>query len=180
MLKKILKIVAVVLVVALIGIQFVRPARTNPPVDPKMTIEASVNVPDKVEKILKRSCNDCHSNKTVWPWYSNVAPISWQVIDHVNEGRKELNFSVWGTYKDRRKNRKLKEVCEQVENEEMPHPQYLWIHRDAALTKDEILTVCDWAKGLMQQAAQEDNKQTEAQKAPQKDPSEEAKGGDDH
>ena len=151
--KKILKIIAIVLVVGVIGIQFVRPARTNPQSDPKLAIEANAKVPPDVAKILTTSCKDCHSNKTVWPWYSNVAPFSWFLIDHVNDGRRELNFSDWGKYTERRRNHKLKELCEQVESHEMPHPQYLWIHWDAVLNDGQIKTLCNWSKGIMTEAA---------------------------
>lgn len=142
--KKFLKITAVLLVVAVAGIQFVRPNRANPGIDPKLTLESSENVPPEVASILKRSCNDCHSNSTVWPWYSNVAPISWSVAAHVNEGREELNFSVWNTYSVKRKAKKLEEMCEEVEERHMPHPQYLWIHREAVMTEADVKTLCDW------------------------------------
>ena len=79
----------------LLTIQFIRPAKTNPPIVRERTLEAAVAVPPEVEAILARSCNDCHSNGTEWPWYSNVAPVSFFVINHVNEGRRHLNFSEW-------------------------------------------------------------------------------------
>ena len=77
------------------GIQLIRPARTNPPVDQSHTLEAVVFVPPKIESILQRACDDCHSDLTRWPWYSNVAPVSWFVIDHVDSGRLHVNFSEW-------------------------------------------------------------------------------------
>ncbi len=158
MIKKILKIAVIAAIVGFAAIQFWRPDRTNASIDPKNTLEAHLEVPQNVSAILERSCNDCHSDKTVWPWYSNVAPMSWGVADHVHEGRKELNFSVWGTYKDRRKNHKLKEVCEQVEKREMPHNQYLWLHSEATLTDSDVKTLCDWSKELMKQFAAADPK----------------------
>jgi len=82
--------------------QFIRPAKTNPSADPSLAIESHVQVDPKVSSILDRSCADCHSNKTRWPWYTNVAPVSWFVIDHVNDGRKELNLSEFGKYDRRR------------------------------------------------------------------------------
>ncbi len=146
--KKFVKIAAACVLLIIIGIQFVRPERTNPPVEHSKTIGAVAEVPENVAAILKRSCDDCHSNQTVWPWYSNVAPVSWSVANHVNHGREELNFSVWSTYSERRQKHKLKEICEQVEEREMPHPQYLWIHRDARLKDGEIKILCDWSKSL--------------------------------
>lgn len=148
MIKTILKIAAVLLILAVAGIQFVRPERTNPASDPARSLEANAYVPPAVAAVLERSCNDCHSNKTVWPWYSNVAPISWSVVDHVNEGREELNLSEWGTYSEERRARKLEEICEEVEERGMPHYQYVWLHRDAALSEAEIRLLCTWTSTL--------------------------------
>lgn len=144
--KKILKIVALVLVVAFIAVQFYRPDRMNPPVVRAETLEATTQVPENVAAILKRSCNDCHSNETVYPWYSNVSPFSWLLANHIKDGRRRLNFSAWGTYDAKRKRNKLEETCEQVASGEMPHNQYLWIHRDAALSEEDKKVLCDWAQ----------------------------------
>lgn len=144
--KTALKIIAAVILLAIVGIQFVRPERTNPPVKSEATLGATASVPGEVNSILERSCNDCHSNATTWPWYSNVAPVSWSVIEHVDHGREELNFSEWGTYSAERRQRKLEEICEEVTERHMPHPQYLWIHWDAELSESEIKTLCDWTK----------------------------------
>ena len=98
-----------------------------------------------VQTILSRSCNDCHSSKTTWPWYSQMAPISWLLADHVKDGRGELNFSEWATYSAKRKRRKLTEICEQVNKKEMPVSSYLWMHHDAALSPTDRNAICDWA-----------------------------------
>ena len=142
--KKILKIVVVLLVIGFIGIQFVRPDRTNPLINVAETMENSTTVPPDVASILGRSCADCHSNDTHFPWYSQLAPVSWWLNNHINEGRRELNISQWNTYNDKKKGRKLNEICEQVRQGEMPLPSYLWIHRDAALSEADIKTLCDW------------------------------------
>ena len=136
--KTALKIIAIFLVLVFVGIQFVRPERTNPPFDKSETLEATANVPGQVGVILKRSCKDCHSNETVYPWYSNVAPASWSIVDHIRVGRRELNFSKWGTYERRKQRHKLKEICQEVSNGQMPHNQYLWVHWDAALTEQDV------------------------------------------
>ena len=144
--KKTLKIIAVVIVVAFLAIQFYCPDRINPPIVEGETLEANTNVPENVGKILERSCNDCHSNQTVYPWYAQVAPFSWLLDNHIKDGRRDLNFSVWNTYDNKRKRNKLDEICEQVETGEMPHNQYLWIHRDAQLSDDDKKILCDWAE----------------------------------
>lgn len=146
MFKKILKIVALILVLAFVGIQFVRPARTNPPVVAEQTLDATTEVPADVRQIFERSCNDCHTNQTNWRWYSHVAPVSWGMVEHVDDGRRHLNFSEWATYDARRKRNKLEEICEQVETKEMPYDQYVWVHWDAALSDAEIKTICEWAE----------------------------------
>ena len=142
--KKVLKIVAIVLIAAFIVVQFFRPDRTKPPVVQAETLESSVPVPENVEQILKRSCNDCHSNQTVYPWYSNISPFSWLLQQHIDEGRQKLNFSVWNTFDAKKKARKLDEVCDQVTTGEMPLNQYLWIHRDAKLSDEDKKLLCDW------------------------------------
>ena len=144
--KKILKIALIVIVVAFIVGQFIRPDFSNPPVNESDTLWASTGVPGDVHQVLVRSCNDCHSNETVYPWYARITPSNWFLADHIAEGRHELNFSVWNTYKRDKKIRKLDELCEQVEKSEMPLPSYLWLHGDAALSDNEKTLLCNWAK----------------------------------
>ena len=129
-------VVLVALVVILAGAQLVRPARTNP------AANAPLAIGDRgVESILRRSCFDCHSNETRWPWYSNVAPVSWLVVRDVNEARDEMNFSSWKDPKG-----KLRaEICENVREGEMPLAIYLPLHADAGLTAADKKTLCDWA-----------------------------------
>jgi hypothetical protein len=142
--KRIIKIVIIVLAVAFVAIQFYRPDQTLPPENPTETLEASTKVPDDVEMILTRSCADCHSNRTSYPWYSNVSPFSWFLANHITEGRRELNLSVWNTYETKKKTRKLGDICDQVEKGEMPLPSYLWIHWDAKLKPGEAKILCEW------------------------------------
>lgn len=146
MLKKILKIVALVIFIGFIVIQFFRPDFTNPPVVAEQKLEAHVSVSERAAAILKRSCADCHTNETVYPWYAKIQPSAWFLADHIDQGRRELNFSEWGTYNKRKQKRKLEEVCEQIEVREMPLPSYLWIHREAQMSDEEIKILCDWAK----------------------------------
>ncbi len=141
---RVLKWLAVAAVCALVGLQFVRPARTNPAVDQTQTIHARLQVTPQVAAILDRSCQDCHSNSTRWPWYSNVAPMSWLVIDHVNEGREEMNLSEWGRYDNRRASDKLEEICEEVKIGAMPMQSYTSIHWGAKLSPEDIKILCDW------------------------------------
>lgn len=128
------------------GLQFTSPARTNPPIDEMQVIEATANVPSEVARIFARSCNDCHSNKTEWRWYTHVAPVSWFTVGHVTEGRSELNFSEWGGYGARMKETRLKAICYHVEHRSMPLASYTLMHRDAGLSEDEIRAICEWTR----------------------------------
>lgn len=133
-----------VLAVALIVAQFIPLKKTNPPVEPSKTIYASLAVPPGVQNVLDRSCKDCHSNETAWPWYSRVAPVSWMVVHDVNEGRDDLNLSEWGAYSAKKKVAKFKEICDQLSSGEMPDFKYALMHREARLTDDERAAVCQW------------------------------------
>ena len=144
---RIFKRVVLALVVIFVLMQLYRPSRDNPPVDQTKTIEKTMQIPANVQTTLSRACNDCHSSKTTWPWYSNIAPISWMLGDHVNEGRGDLNMSEWATYSARKRRRKLEQICEQVNKKEMPLPSYLWLHPDAKLSAADRNLLCDWANG---------------------------------
>ena len=143
--KKALKIIAVILFIGFVAVQFFRPDFTNPPVTEAETLESAAPVPENVQTILKRSCYDCHSNTTAYPWYSKIQPSASFLKYHIDDGRRHLNFSVWNTYDTKKKRHKLEEVCEQLEGKFMPLPSYLWIHWDASLTDEERKIVCDWA-----------------------------------
>lgn len=135
--------------IAAIGIQFIRPDQTNPPTDPARDISSYRSLPADVRAILERSCYDCHSNRTVWPWYSQVAPVSWLVARDVNEGRRHLNFSEWSAYPPGRQNVKLESLIREVEDDGMPPGIYLMMHGDAALTPAQREQVTGWASALL-------------------------------
>lgn len=141
-----LKRSALVLVVILIVIQTFRPSRKNPPIDPTREIAAVMTVDPIVAGIFGRSCNDCHSNRTVWPAYSQVAPVSWLVEYDVRAGRKELNLSEWGSYSTARKSKKLKEMCKEVTEGEMPGSMYTLMHPQAKLSGADVQAICRWAQ----------------------------------
>lgn len=144
--RRVLKWLLVVVVVVLLGLQFVRPARTNPSFDQTQTIQAHLQMTPQVAGILDRSCQDCHSNATRWPWYSNVAPASWFLVDHVNDARGHLNFSEWGKLDKRQSDKKLEEMCEEVTDKMMPLDSYTWIHRSAILSDEDRKILCEWTE----------------------------------
>ncbi len=155
--RKISKRMATALAVIFIALQFIRPARTNPPIDEARTIQAHTRIAPEVNAILDRSCNDCHSNQTRWPWYSNVAPVSWFVVNHVNVGRKEMNLSDWAQYSKDDQPGFLKRICREVKGGAMPLPSYLRLHGEAKLSSEDVKTLCDWASAESQRLAQASN-----------------------
>ena len=144
--KQVILLLVGVLVVAFIVLQFFRIDTTPIPIVQAETIQSGIGVPPDVDMILTRSCGDCHSNQTVYPWYSQVQPVAWWLSNHIAEGRAELNFSTFNTYNARRKKKKLEEICEQVKSGEMPLPSYTWIHRNATLTDSEKDAICKWTE----------------------------------
>ena len=132
------------LIVVIVGLQFIQPELTNPVSDEKNELKAA---PD-VKAVLEKACYDCHSNETVWPWYSNVAPISFLVADHVEEGRSELNFSEWKTYPAKKRRKKMEEIWEEVEEGEMPMKGYAIVH-DVELSEEEKALIKDWSEKLV-------------------------------
>ena len=141
---RILRWVAIVGVCCFVVSQFFGPAKTNPSTDASQSVESRLQVTPPVAAILERSCSDCHSNKTRWPWYSNVAPVSWFVIDHVNEGRQNMNFSEWGRYTQRDTDGLLKQICQEVKAGAMPLSSYTPLHPGSKLSTEDVKTLCDW------------------------------------
>ena len=144
--KTLLKVVLLIAVVVAVALQFIaRPDRTNPAEEPALTLTSRLSVPADVRAILERSCNDCHSHQTRWPWYTAVAPASWIVAGHVEEGREHLNFSEWGRYTLKRQAAKLEMISAEVDKGSMPLQGYLFLHSDAALSEADKDRLCEWA-----------------------------------
>lgn len=143
---KIVKKIALILLLVLVGMQFIRPEKNLDKSDHLTVFLTETNPPQKVQLLMKNSCFDCHSNHTVYPWYNNIAPVSYWLADHVNDGKKHLNFSVWQTYDTKKKDHKLEEVIETVESGEMPLKEYKWTHEGARLTEAERQAVIEWAE----------------------------------
>ncbi|MDQ1857035.1 heme-binding domain-containing protein [Chryseobacterium sp. WLY505] len=105
-------------------------------------------VPAHVQKLLKTSCYDCHSNTTVYPWYNNIQPVQWWLADHVNSGKRHFNFDEFNTYSKEKKLHKLDEVVETMQNDEMPLASYTMIHHSAKLSATEKADIEAWVKDL--------------------------------
>lgn len=145
MLKKIL----LVLLAAFVVIQFIHPKKNTAEGPQPNYIGNAYSVPGDVKSILAKACNDCHSNNTVYPWYAKIQPVDWWLTDHVNDGKKELNFDEFNGYALRRQYRKLEECIEQVKEGKMPLDSYTWVHKDAKITNEEKAKLTDWAETVM-------------------------------
>jgi len=130
----------------LVLIQFITIDKTNPPVEAAKDFATIANPPQDVQLILRESCYDCHSNTTTYPWYSNVAPVSWWLKNHITDGRRHLNFSEWGSYTAKKADHKLEESIEMVEEGEMPMTSYTLLHQEAKLTAAEKEKLINWLK----------------------------------
>lgn len=117
--------------------QFFRIDKSTKPVDNATDFMAVNHVDSEIAVVLKTACYDCHSNQPSYPWYTNIAPVSWWIKHHINEGSHHLNFSDWGIYKSRRKDHKLEECVEMLEEGEMPMSSYTLLHADARLSETQ-------------------------------------------
>jgi hypothetical protein len=138
---RLFKGIFVLLIIALIGIQFIDVEKTNPPATGE--IQAS----PEIMKILHNSCYDCHSYTTKWPWYSDIAPISWFIADDVKSGRQHLNFSEWERYNDVKKEKKLQSIWEEINSGDMPVKSYTFVHPGSELDFTKKGAIKKWVTG---------------------------------
>src|SRR5262245_19652574 len=139
-----LKLAAVVFVV-FAAAQLIRPERANPATDASRTIQAHAGSTSGLVAVLDRACSDCHSNRTVWPWYSEIAPMSWLMAYGVREGRKAVNFSEWAAYPPEQQRKLLVESCQDASAGKMPGP-YTLLHPEVRLSAQDVETICAAAR----------------------------------
>jgi heme-binding protein len=144
MFKKILLVLLVILII----IQFIHPARNVSNGDQPNNIAKLYAVPDSVKVILDKACMDCHSNNTRYVWYFKIQPVDWWLTHHINEGKGELNFDEFTNKAIRYQYNKLDESEKQVKEGEMPIDSYLWIHKDAKLSEQEKRIFMNWAESI--------------------------------
>ena len=145
--RKSLRTTAFIIVAVLLLSQVIRIDRSNPPA------RSDISAGPAVQPILRRVCYNCHSNETVWPWYSGVAPVSWLVGNDVKEGRLHVNFSEWGSYDSGTQSHKLRGIAEEVRAGEMPPWYYSIMHREARLNPSERSQILAWtAEGTKPEA----------------------------
>lgn len=145
-----LKKIGLGLLIVLIAIRFFRTAINinTKPDGIENDICKVMPLPDNIQTILKTSCYDCHSNNSTYPWYASVQPVAWWLNDHIEEGKKEINFNEFARYSLRRQYKKLGEIIEQLKEDEMPLGSYTIIHRNAVLSEPKKLSLSNWAKAL--------------------------------
>jgi len=147
-----LKQAAVVFVVVLAAAQFIRPDQTNPATDVSRTIRAHAGTGSELAAVLDRACSDCHSNATVWPWYTQVAPVSWLMAYGVAKGRKAVNFSEWAAYSPEQQRLLLATSCDDVTHDKMPGP-YTLVRPETRLSAQDVETICAAARHTEASAA---------------------------
>ena len=128
-------------------IQFFRPEK-NISKNEMNAMGTVMEIPVEVTKIIQTSCADCHSNSTNYPWYSEIAPVSWYLAQHVKEGKEHLNFSEWTNYNKDQQEHVLKDIKEVLNEREMPLKSYLLIHKDAKLTENQYQILYDWVNSI--------------------------------
>lgn len=143
---KILKKILLFLLIIFLIAQFFSPDKNEGELSSLDSFLNETQPTENVHIILKQACFDCHSNVTKYPWYSAITPVNYWIADHIDHGKKELNFSNWATYSVKRKEHKFEEIWEEVEKKHMPLDSYTWIHSEAKLSSDQIELVVSWAK----------------------------------
>lgn len=135
-------------VLLLIGIQFIPVKHPEPKSGGNNDLLISSGAQGNITQLLHTACYDCHSNETVYPGYANIAPVSWWINHHINEGKEHLNFSEWNTYESKRKTHKAGECVEMLEKKEMPLSSYTLIHKDARLSDEQRNSLIQFFKSL--------------------------------
>jgi len=143
---KIIKKILILLLIVLVIAQFFGPEKNEGNTTSIDAFLADTNPPETVKLILKETCFDCHSSFTRYPWYNSITPVNYWIAGHIEEAHEELNFSKWKDYSVKKKDHKLDELIEMVEEKEMPLPSYTWTHGEAKLTDSQIEIIVTWAK----------------------------------
>ena len=143
-----LKNISIAIIFILLMIQSIQIDKTTESVNPATDFISVTAANTEVAGLLKTACYDCHSNQPTYPWYTNMAPVSWWIKHHINEGSQHLNFSIWGTYSEKRKNHKLEECIEMIEEGEMPMYSYTLMHKEAKLADSQKLQLVQFFKAL--------------------------------
>jgi len=143
---KLIKVVFLVLLIAFVIIQFLRPSWNKSEEPITQDISNVLKVPDSVKVLLHKACYDCHSNNTDYPWYGYVQPVGWYLTAHIKDAKENLNFNEFGNYSTRRKASKLDDIANEIRENGMPLPSYRLLHKDARLSQAEKDLLINWAQ----------------------------------
>jgi hypothetical protein len=143
--------ILIVVILLLVAIQFIRPAKNNGIEVPTKNIKSVVDIPESTQQILINSCYDCHSNTTKEMWYMNIQPLGWWISHHIDEGKEELNFSEFSSYSVKKQAHKLEEIAEMINEDEMPLSSYTLMHANAKLSIQQREEIINWATEKHQQ-----------------------------
>jgi hypothetical protein len=146
--KKFLKRFFLFLLIVFVVIQFFRPAKNRSEGPSPNDISTKYAIPQDVLASLKTSCYDCHSNNTRYPWYNNIQPVAWWLAGHIKDGKKDLNFSEFTSYRIGKQYIKLEQINNLVKKDEMPLESYTWIHKDAILNQQQKVAIASWVTAL--------------------------------
>ncbi len=141
-----LKIVGLGLIAILILLQFFQPERNNAPIDPELDMLELLVLPEPMSDLIRNACYDCHSNKTVYPWYSSISPVSLYLNKHIVKGKEDLNFSEFGLLDKADRIGVFADFCDVLDAGTMPLQSYTLIHKGARLTQEEKETLCNWSE----------------------------------
>jgi len=161
-----LKKIFYVLIAALVIIQFIRPAKNISGGPYANDITTKFAMTDDMSSVMKTACYDCHSNNTIYPWYSNVQPVAWWLQNHVNDGKRRLNFNEFASYPVKKQRKKLEEIKDEVTEGGMPLDSYTWIHKNAILSAEQKAAIKKWCdESLAQLPAATAEEQSDREKA---------------
>ena len=143
-----LKYILYFFVALFLGMQLFVPDKNLGEINPKGSFENEIDVPQNIKKMLRNACYDCHSNHTKYPWYAKVAPMSWYIAGHVEDGKTVLNFSEWSNYTHDEKQKKIDRSADLIKRRWMPMREYIGQHPEALMTNEEIDRFADWFSNI--------------------------------
>lgn len=151
MLRKRIKEILFVIPVAFIAIQFIQPVRNQWEHVSQTDISFTFDIPSNVYTLLKNACYDCHSNNTIYPWYSNIQPVAWLMASDIKNGKEKMNFSEFGILSRRKQMSRLQVIENQIKDNVMPLPSYKLMHKNARLNQEDKKVLIDWIDKTIQQ-----------------------------
>ena len=156
--KKTWIIIIGIFIFLFIVIQFFPPRKNDKLLNPQDDIVFALEIPTAVKKKIVDACYDCHSDKTVYPFYNNIAPVSWIMANHIREGKAHLNFSEWANYDRKKQMKLLSDICDEVTAGDMPLKGYVFMHSKAVINEKELKDICDWTEQAAEQVMSKKDK----------------------